>query len=443
MGEVIAVTVMKGGTGKTTSAVCMAQAAAFLGKSVLLVDLDSQGNASAALGGVLGGSGAADLIDGRAPAADLIQHTKQGIDLIPAEYKISGLQSYRGSARRLQTALQPIRDRYDIVILDAANVPEIMLNTLQACTQLVIPLQADTFSLQAFRMTYQAAKSIYQTNRELYIAGIIFTPAGSKTAFSDHIKEVITAEAAGLGVPVLGTVLTYATEEPDENATINILERLRPIYEQYHRVIIPIDSLKKIVELSNQYIFDRHNPDKSIDILDEVASMVSIQETAIEKEYRMLKQKLLDVQKKKNEFILDNNVEEAYDYLKEESSLSSKVNKMELTLKKDRKNITLEDIAKVIHQKTGIPIYEIVKDNVASICKLESKLKDKIIGQDKAIDSLVSATKKIKFGYSNHKVKSYLFVGPTGVGKTNLAKIYAASQVGINNLIRVSVQLLQ
>ena len=84
-------------------------------------------------------------------------------------------------------------------------------------------------------------------------------------------------------------------EEPDENATINILERLRPIYEQYHRVIIPIDSLKKIVELSNQYIFDRHNPDKSIDILDEVASMVSIQETAIEKEYRMLKQKLLDV----------------------------------------------------------------------------------------------------------------------------------------------------
>ena len=228
-------------------------------------------------------------------------------------------------------------------------------------------------------------------------------------------------------------------EEPDENATINILERLRPIYEQYHRVIIPIDSLKKIVELSNQYIFDRHNPDKSIDILDEVASMVSIQETAIEKEYRMLKQKLLDVQKKKNEFILDNNVEEAYDYLKEESSLSSKVNKMELTLKKDKKNITLEDIAKVIHQKTGIPIYEIVKDNVASICKLESKLKDKIIGQDKAIDSLVSATKKIKFGYSNHKVKSYLFVGPTGVGKTNLAKIYAASQVGINNLIRLDM----
>ena len=206
MGEIIAVTVMKGGTGKTTSAVILAQAAAFLGKSVLLVDLDSQGNASAALGGVLGGSGAADLIDGRAPAADLIQHTKQGIDLIPAEYKISGLQSYRGSARRLQTALQGIRDRYDIVILDAANVPEIMLNTLQACTQLVIPLQADTFSLQAFRMTYQAAKSIYQTNRELYIAGIIFTPAGSKTAFSDHIKEVVTAEAAGLGVPVLGTV---------------------------------------------------------------------------------------------------------------------------------------------------------------------------------------------------------------------------------------------
>lgn len=206
MAEVIAVTVMKGGTGKTTSAVCMAQAAASLGKSVLLVDLDSQGNASTSLGGVLGGHGAADLVDGLAPAADLIQHTAQGIDLIPAESKISGLQSYRGSARRLQTALLPIRDRYDYIFLDAANVPEIMLNAMQASTKVVIPLQPDTFSLQAFRLTIEAAKHIYLTNRSMQIAGIIFTPAGSKTAFTEHIRAAITAEAAGLDIPILGTV---------------------------------------------------------------------------------------------------------------------------------------------------------------------------------------------------------------------------------------------
>ena len=228
-------------------------------------------------------------------------------------------------------------------------------------------------------------------------------------------------------------------EEPNESATINILEKLKPIYEQYHQVIIPKDMLKNIVELANQYIYERHNPDKSIDILDEVCSMVSIKETNEEKELHHLKKNLLEVQKQKNALILDNDVKEAYGYLKKESVLITKINTLELSPKTKDKKITLEDIAKVIHQKTRIPIYEIMKDNVTSINNLETSLKEKIIGQDKAIAELVNITKKIKLGYSNHKVKSYLFIGPTGVGKTNLAKTYASILVGENNLIRLDM----
>lgn len=228
-------------------------------------------------------------------------------------------------------------------------------------------------------------------------------------------------------------------EEPDLSATIHILEKLRPIYEKYHQVKIPSELLHNIVELSRKYIFDRHNPDKSIDILDEVASMVSIQETKRQKELAAIKRELSELQKNKNSLILDNDMEKAYNCLKKESKLTSKLNELELTCQKDKKTISLEDVAKVMNLKTNIPIYEIIKDNLNTIKQLERELQSSIIGQEQAIQELIQTTKKIKLGYANNKVKSYLFVGPTGVGKTNLAKIYAKHLVGENNLIRLDM----
>ena len=105
----------------------------------------------------------------------------------------------------------------------------------------------------------------------------------------------------------------------------------------------------------------------------------------------------------------------------------------------EKKVITLEDIAQVIHLKTNIPVYEIMKENMDSITKLEKELTSSVIGQEKAIQELMNITKKIKLGYSNNKVKSLLFVGPTGVGKTNLAKCYAKYFMGENNLIRLDM----
>lgn len=227
--------------------------------------------------------------------------------------------------------------------------------------------------------------------------------------------------------------------EPDFDKTVNILEGLVSVYEKYHNVKISYDMLKQIVELSNRYIGDRYNPDKSIDILDEVCSMVSISGNKSGKDILKLKEKLMEVKKSKKAYILDNSMDMAYSYLKQESRLESKLNELELSTKNIVGEVTVRDIATVINRKTGIPVYEILKDNIDNINVITEKMKKCIIGQDSAIDSLMDTTKKLRLGYSNHKVKSFLFVGPTGVGKTELAKIYSDNLMGENSLIRLDM----
>ena len=227
-------------------------------------------------------------------------------------------------------------------------------------------------------------------------------------------------------------------KEPTTEQTINILKGLSPIYESYHNVNIPTQIIESIVNLSNKYIYNRYQPDKSIDILDEVCAKVSIKENKDLKEITKLKKQLKKISKDKQSLILDNNIESAYLYRKQESLITSKINKLELSYKKNTKTITINDVAKVINLKTNIPIYEIEQDNIKVINNLEKKLKSQIIGQNTAIESLIKITKKIKLGYSNNKVKSYLFVGPTGVGKTLLAKVYA-KELSNKDLIRLDM----
>lgn len=228
-------------------------------------------------------------------------------------------------------------------------------------------------------------------------------------------------------------------EEPNKEATINILNKIKPIYEHYHNVIIPDVVIKNIVNLTSKYIYNRYNPDKSIDILDETSSRLSIKKPKNKDKIIELKNELEKVRKNKTANILDNNIEKAYTYLKQESTLTNKITNLQKKQRKNQNIVTIEDVAKVINEKTGIPIYEILKDNIKTIDMLREELSNNITGQDKAIEELVNTTKKIKLGYSNNKIKSYLFVGPTGVGKTNLAKNYAKNLMGENNLIRLDM----
>lgn len=231
------------------------------------------------------------------------------------------------------------------------------------------------------------------------------------------------------------TVFVY---EPDTEAVYQILEKLKPIYEAYHGVKIGDDELKLIIKLSNKYIYDRKQPDKAIDILDEVCSKASISKYKSFSKLNIYKEELNQIVAAKNQFIIKQDFENAMCLKTQEKSVLSKINKLELKKTNKQVNtINVSDIAEVVSQKTNIPIYEINSSNSKYIKNLEACLKKKIIGQDEAISSLVSATKRIKLGYSDsNKPYSYLFVGPTGVGKTRLAAEYSNYLFGEDKLIR-------
>lgn len=229
-------------------------------------------------------------------------------------------------------------------------------------------------------------------------------------------------------------------EEPSYEKTLEILTKLKPIYEKFHKVILQPELLEDIVKLSAKYIYDRSEPDKSIDIMDEVCSRVSIKETKIDKEITSLELEIDKLDKLKNSYIIENNIDKAYTYRKKEIVLQEKLNNLMLNINRNNKIVTIKDVANVIHTKTQIPVYEILKDDAKVVKNIEKQLRDNIVGQDEAIKNLIDITKRIKFGYkSDNKCISFLFVGPSGTGKTALSKIYANLLVGGKNLIRLDM----
>ncbi|MBE6144903.1 MAG: ATP-dependent Clp protease ATP-binding subunit [Firmicutes bacterium] len=231
-------------------------------------------------------------------------------------------------------------------------------------------------------------------------------------------------------------------ETPKLETIKDILMKLKPIYEEYHLVNIEENMIDLIISLSEKYVYDRNQPDKSIDILDEVCAKVSLQESKDIKEYNKLLKSLNDIRNKKNDAIINGEFKEASKYKEEENKLENKVNNLELSLysKNKIKTVTKEDVAEVIHIKTKIPIYELINDNNKIIEKIENKMQNQIIGQEEAINQIINITKRIKLGFKDdNKCYSIMFVGPTGVGKTKLSKIFASELVGKNNIIKLDM----
>jgi len=206
-------------------------------------------------------------------------------------------------------------------------------------------------------------------------------------------------------------------EEPSLEKTKNILFKLKPIYENYHNVIIKDEIIDSIINLTEKYIYQRYRPDKQIDILDEVCSKVHIKGN-----YNNINEeiKLKEIQNKKESYIKNKNIKKAYEYKIKETIYLDKINN-----NNQKNEVTINDIATVINNKTSIPIYEILKDNKKIISNIEKNLKNNIIGQNNAINELINITKRIKLGYKENKCISLLFSGPSGVGKTKLASTYA------------------
>jgi len=232
------------------------------------------------------------------------------------------------------------------------------------------------------------------------------------------------------------TVFVY---EPDDKKVYDILEKIRPIYEEYHMVKIGNNELKQIIKLSNKYIYERKQPDKAIDILDEVCSKVSLASHRDSNKLNVYREQLTIIREEKNKSLISGDFETATIINQKEKELLTKINNLEL--KKNNKynirSINFSDIADIVSIKTGIPVYEINSVGSEYINKLEKMLKCNIIGQDEAVLELVKATKRMKLGYKDeNKPYSYLFVGPTGVGKTKLALDYANYLFGKNKIIR-------
>lgn len=203
---IISINSQKGGTGKTTTAAALAQAAAHNGEKVLVTDLDAQGNATFALGAEEKDPGSRGLLDG-APARYLIQRTAQEIDVIPAAWDLATIKSKPGSARRLQTALQAVKGNYDFIFIDTPpGLGELTLNALQAADAVIVPLLADAYSLQALRQVAGTVDAIRRSNPNLkHVFGII-TQLDARSTLSKQMVGAIQDAEKTQGIIHLGEV---------------------------------------------------------------------------------------------------------------------------------------------------------------------------------------------------------------------------------------------
>ena len=238
--QILAIANQKGGSGKSTTAAALAQAAAARGLRVLAVDLDPQGNLSFFTGADANQPGAFDLLEQGRPAAALIQRTAGGLDVIPAALELQTITTGKGSARRLAAALAPIRRQYDLILIDTSTAPgEARLNALMAATQLVIPLEADIGGLQGLYQIYDEARQVQQANPALTICGYILTKYDRRSTLARTMADRIQAAAEEMGIPSLGAIRAAVAIREAQSFQISLYDHAPKSYpaQDYMRVL--------------------------------------------------------------------------------------------------------------------------------------------------------------------------------------------------------------
>ena len=230
-------------------------------------------------------------------------------------------------------------------------------------------------------------------------------------------------------------------EEPNVEDSIGILEGIKKYYEEYHKVKISSDVIKQTVIMSEKYIHDRFLPDKAIDILDEACSRINLENKDLFK-LEMLKRELQAIQAEKEEVIEADSTEDyqkAADLKTRECQLTEEIDKLNKNMV--LKNLTVQDIASVIESWTKIPVKKITEAETQKLLNLETNLHKRIIGQEEAVSSVSRAIRRNRAGLqSTKRPPSFIFVGPTGVGKTELAKSLAYEMFGSeDSIIRIDM----
>ena len=223
--------------------------------------------------------------------------------------------------------------------------------------------------------------------------------------------------------------------EPNEEDALEILKGLRDRYEAFHKAKITDEALTAAVSLSSRYITDRFLPDKAIDVVDEAASKVRMKVFSAAPDVKALEDRLNTVKKEKEAAVTSQDFEKAAELRDEEQSLLKEIGDKKSIAKEksDQKLIvTEEDIAAVVAQWTGIPVVKIAEEESATLLHLEEELHKRVVGQDEAVTAVAKAVRRARAGLKDPKrpIGSFLFLGPTGVGKTELARALASSLFG-------------
>lgn len=235
-------------------------------------------------------------------------------------------------------------------------------------------------------------------------------------------------------------------EPTTKDETLQILANIKERYEEHHHVSYTDDALKEAVRLADRYITDRFMPDKAIDIIDEVGSRVHLRNAKVPQEITDKENEIEAVKQKKQEAVGAQNFELAASYRDKQTELEQDLRRMQQEWQKDeaqtRQTVTESDVASVVSMRTGIPVQRMAEAEGKRLRNMGAELKKVVIGQDGAIEKMVKAIQRNRVGLKdpNHPIGAFMFLGPTGVGKTYLAKRLAEKMFGSKDaLIRVDM----
>ena len=229
---------------------------------------------------------------------------------------------------------------------------------------------------------------------------------------------------------------------PTVQETINILQGLRKRYEDHHRISYTDESLEAAVRLSNRYITDRFLPDKAIDVIDEAGAKVKLSTVVKDDELAALETELKATKLKKEKMVSEQKFEQAANLRDEQKKLLTKLKQKETTISYPRPTVVEEDIAFVVSRWTGIPVSKIEEKESKRLLRMEIEIEKKVVGQNKAIAAIAKAVRRSRAGVKDPRrpIGSFIFMGPTGVGKTELARRLAEFLFGdINSLITLDM----